>query len=575
MAKNPQHGPRPSWLVGLALLAVALVLWVRGTGGLREAVADGDRLAALSAPARDQEGRSGEQASTRWSLPQAPREGAVLVRVVEEDDMPITGARVRYGTDLELQGLTDGVGEIELVLGESSLDVEVSAEGFHPRRVKLSPQAARVTVHLASQANLRGVVVDPGGAPIPFARILARPAASVPRVEFVLGDGGEDWHRTTTSEAGEFQMRGLVPGRVYVLGAGATGWVLPKAVVFSAGAATQKESTVITLAYAFGLHLRLTDADGGPPVTSPNLFGFGPEFMVPYNDVGTLPDQVSSMLAGAPPSLVGTVRRDERLLLWFSTTDHGQLRTRLRVRVPGYDLVDEDVFVPRLRSTIDGQDVVLRAIPGACFGELKIRVGSSAPRGEVERDWHASPLRGVLRPPTASGTAISFLVELDDQGEMVLDLVPCGPHVLTVNAPHGRMEAVAQDVEIRPGGGAEAFFDISELAELRVRLFEADGTEYRGMVHFHFYDPGDSARTSWTFQEGPYLLRHMEPGTLDLGVQFPFEPDARPARATLTLVSGGVATISWPIDGPDAPVVIERMGDRGESRASSEAPEDR
>ncbi len=148
----------------------------------------------------------------------------LLVRVRDQEGLPIEGARVRAGTG-RMGGMsfhesprgsdansstTDGSGEVRFAdLNDSEIALSVRADGYalHESKLKLSAEGANLReVTLQPAGALRGRVLDFEGKPLAGAQLLLRRLGENPSFAHSFGAGEQ------TGADGRFVLDGLEPG---------------------------------------------------------------------------------------------------------------------------------------------------------------------------------------------------------------------------------------------------------------------------------------------------------------------------------------------------------------------------
>lgn len=406
------------------------------------------------------------------------REKVLTGRVVEKGTgEPLAGATVtamKRGTlvmgGMQVMGVTSAGstpagedGRFELGgLAPGRYEIQVSAEGHRDavRTVILeeASEPAPLTIEMERGLELRGRVVDPGGAPVAGAHVRAMPGS--------LGQGAMvgSVQETRSGGDGTFVIQGLGEGR-YTLEAeddeGRRGTAMAEA--------GGDQEVVIELSDGTTLRGRVVDEEG-TPVSGARVRVWG---------MGTT----------APPVTTGPDGRFELTPLFPGSYV-------VSAGAEGYAGGGENVTVP---ESGEPEEVTLTLHRG---GVVTGRVtGLSAAKLEQVEVWSANRSWSV-----------------DGQGRFRLEGVPFGTQQVTAMVmPAGGSRSVTVEVP-EDGTPAEVTIDFSQGATLTGRVTRG-GEPLPGLVVTAAAVAEASGRTTVTGEDGGYRLEGLDPGEYQVAVK--------------------------------------------------------
>jgi hypothetical protein len=535
-SRSSSPGPTSKQLraFGLAvlLLGVLALLWARRDPSaevVRSADGGGARGATTQVAAANE--------SQQWGLPiprgdsRVPGVAARRLTFVDPAGRPLPAVVLRDLDSAVSIGESDSEGRYDLRALDASRAIRASKPGFLASDLQVPGGELDLRVVLEPAPSLRGQLVDPAGHPIRDARVLVYEAGRRPSPAHLsaaddaalLGERG--WATAACEQDGTFEVRGLTRGRRYRLCAGAPGFVLPQPVGFEAGDEALDSGMLVFMPYTVAAVVRLVDFDGGPPITSPLLFGSGPSFRVPGSDRESFHDERSLVLSGIPASRCAYKGRDERLIVWSSTSDPDSVLSRCRVEVPGYDPVDVTLDVPRLAVPVARRDVRLSPPRTDCLGALRVRIGALLRPSDSRAVPPSTRLLVQLR--AASGQSMAFTLDLDADASMLLDALPCGDYRAWVESEHRRFKSESVPLSIRREGAADVCFDASGCGAAELHVRTGEGIPYGGQLLVMLSVGGRRSHTSAMLSGPPYRVDFLSPGEYSLRLRLEGEQDPR------------------------------------------------
>ncbi len=485
---------------------------------------------------------------------------------------PLSGVRVTANgaSGPSARNQTDADGEYvldSLAPGERTL--EFRKDGFLPRRKTIDVAAAkdaRLDVELERGAELRGRVVDSGGAPVAGANVAAQAASSF---------GSED-ARATTDPDGTFVMEGLADSR-YVVVARKPGMVTaverdvqvpasaPLTLTLRAGGTitgrvTGLQPNELAGIYVFGTVSQTpisaqTDVNGaftlrGVPDGQINITA-----SVPGSNRRSQPKVVTVENGAAPPVEIDfaegfTVRGRvlfngapvEQGMVNFSGTGPGRMGGGGRIVAGSYEV--SGLGAGDYRLMLNAADVRYDeklTVTGSMTHDIDIR--GAAVRGHVIDANSNAPISGAsvsLRGKAVGGSRASAT---DSDGRFVLNAVTDGTYdVIAVLSPYAPAQ---QQVVVSGGSAPDVEVRLERGTPVLVKIIDASTGRLLGNVGASVFDAKGS------------IVGNMQRD--EDGVRFYL----RPGQYSLTVFSPGYvpqSRVPFSVPTPDLRVSLERAG---------------
>lgn len=407
---------------------------------------------------------------------------------------PLAGALVSTGNDPGSFVLTGADGRYRFVApGAQGLILEARAPHHLPRAVRLAPSHLRTgrapALSLSQAATIRGLVVDPRGAPVPGAAL-----AAVPQPGAEAGTAGAPADlaigRGSTDDGGRFELRRLLPGAFYELRLGKQGHIPTAVKAFAPRLAHEGQPLRIVLAPAGPTRGRVTDAEGRP-----------------------MPDVEVRLAASPPPGADRAPKRAEPAAedpFTARTDSRGQFviaeapaaRVDLTARKRSY----APSLVRGIRvasgSGADLGTLVLR--PGARIaGRVVDRAGKPVDGAEVHLVESSRSLDSRGGTPDATTGADGRFVLEDLVSGLPLNLLVRAPGHLPASVPNVRAP-IPKPLVVR----------LDAAAGLQGRVVSGDGEPVGGARIY--FQGGPVERSTASDRDGRFELRDLPTGTATL-----------------------------------------------------------
>lgn len=517
-------------LSGLAIFLVLLLRWHPDPHDLQPARATlievGQRFASSEEPVAKRELAGPQVPAPAWDA-EAVIEAVGTVEVVDRFGAAVEGVRVdgvHSDDTLSLLGWTDAGGELG-VASEAFVAIVASHPRFATKTRNLNqPPPSRVRVRLGEGDWIRGVVRLASGQSVGEGYHVMACDASLaylpPDASMRAVAGDPRWSFATTNADGWFEIGGLTPGAEYTVAAGGGGRLSTHP---AAGVRPGTEPVELIIQDAYWIHVKLAEADGGPPHLSERTAGKLSYELQSARPGEWIPPAWSIALAAqqfAAP--------DRHTILALATAEDAPPVLGpivVRADLPGYQPAEVQAFARPIRE-------------GPC--ELELRLAREATDwGSLVLAFHGRPsVTGDARSAqlplghvtlrSQRGEFFSFYLDGFGEGEQRIDEIPFGQYELTIEAtaspfcyPDARTGRVFVEVQSKP---ARVEIDLGGLGALELDLWDAGGEPYTGPLHLLLLH-GDGSRPGVggqiTFTSAPYVLPALSPGVYSLQSRSP------------------------------------------------------
>lgn len=387
------------------------------------------------------------------------------------------------------------------------------------------PHPPTLQLVLEPEALIVGRVVDPTGAPVADASVLAWKTWIQPLLADLVGPNVEDSSALATAQSGpdgRFLLRGLDPGASYDLCAGARGLTSAERI----GPVEPGPAEIpLVLAPIVGVELRLGDPgskDPGDP-----RFWETPDMTWRWPEGGTWleRDDPRLVLAGVPPELCRR-QRSLRAGFFFLVEDDavpfGPIE--FEARLPGYQPVSEALFAHSLR-----EDLVVHVAPliavATSWGSLEVSLRLSPSHRGGSDAWPELG-RLVLQDAHVPTRRFFHVVRSLDRGPIRFSDLPAGDYSLRYVPAHGfaRLHEPV-DLTLHAGATAALVIDLSDAHELELEILAAGGGHHYGtaLVEISSGRVGGHGTGFLLFQRPPFVLQGLPSGTYSLNLYEPFQ----------------------------------------------------
>lgn len=467
----------------------------------------------------------------------------LLIRVTDARGVGLPGSRVQMCVEGEGAGVdrwyvTDAQGEC------STPDVPAAAfllrarlDGFASRDIySCPPHPPRLQLVLEPEALIVGRVVDPKGAPVADANVLAWNTRIHPLLADLTGPNAEDSSALATARSGldgRFLLRGLDPRAGYDLCAGARGLASADRIgPVEPGPA----EILLVLKPIAGVELLLGDP-GSTDLGDPR-FWEAPDMTWRWPEGGTWVerDDPRLVLAGVSPEHCRR-QRSLRAGFFFLVDDDavpfGPIE--FEARVPGYQPVSEAFFAHSLREELTVHGVPLIAV-ATTWGSLEVSLILAPTHRGGSVAWPELG-RLVLQDSHVPTRRFFHVVQSLDRGATRFAHLPAGDYRLSYVPEHGfaRLHEPI-DLTIHGEATASAVIDLSDSHDLELEVFGADGERHYGtaLVEIASRRVGGHGTGFLLFQRPPFVVQGLSSGTYSLTL---FEPVM--TQGWIELTTGG------------------------------------
>ncbi len=447
--------------------------------------------------------------------------GRWALQIEGDSGFPVAGARVdRWGVDgTEYVGSCDERGVL-FIEEAGPQTIIVSHPGYATRSDWVDAlEGEQHSVRLAPEGRIRGRVVGQDGGAVgagwfvlawettrgePASRHASRALAGDPST-FLC----------STDQEGSFEIGSLTPGTKYTLGAAGYGALSGEPL---AGIVPGDENVVLAVEAAYGILVRLADADGGPMRAS-SRGSRGLIIQLPSESDG-LRFGSSTLRHLLFPDR--TERAADEVLIVVTATDGRSAVEGLRVRAryPGYDPLDVEVVAFPLHNGLAQYDVsLMRRVDG--FGNLVLTF-LRCPLTAAGSSRTLFPEGHVSLLSDEGSTLEYFLSGFSDREERI-EGIPFGSYRILVSAASGSIvhPVPGEDFQTIAIGidPVHLALDLGHLAALELDVLDESGDAYSGPIQLLLgkgfgIRPGAGGMVF--FESRPYRFSALAPGTYAL-----------------------------------------------------------
>jgi len=476
-----------------------------------------------------------------------------LVRTVDAARVPVSGVEVHWEGDDSwgFIGRTDTSGGIRADLPPAARRLLVRSESWCAPPYDLEPHPSEATIILREAGRIAGTVVYAGGG-LPVGEGVGVTASPVGRSwvgdEFAHQFSGSPSAKTATTDAqGRFGLAGLDPRVAYRLNAGGNGLMrfdnynIPSH-------PTGSMDVTIEVGSLHAAVVRLVDENGNRP-------RFNPELAI--REGSAIDGRFLPLCDYNPAFLQAWDYRpdpaDPFVLHWFivmETAEPLAAPASLRMSIPGYERVDEEIWLHPVSREEDVFQTVTVRPTAAAFGSVRFLVRGKAPASHLDFRGRNRFLGEIVFRPTDSSPGFSHFLEAAEE-EQQIDAIPAGAYRIDFIAEFDAF-APKQSAGTRPiqelavvvteDDVCEVPIDLTACGSLLLRFPEPRSDELSGdpALNFMLRDTIGLRRAHRDRIRGgfPFLVEGVFAGDYELWVRRGMEDIAGPL--SVAVYAGGV-----------------------------------